>query len=48
MSNNKNTKCECPMAGYCNRHKVEKSNHLHKLCQTHSGYFKLREECKGP
>jgi hypothetical protein len=43
-----NTKCECPLAGYCNRHGVEKSAHQHKLCQNHTGYFNLWENCKGP
>lgn len=44
----KKTDCECPLAGYCNRHKVEKSNHLHKLCQNHTGYFEMWEACQGP
>jgi hypothetical protein len=47
MSNNK-TPCECPMAGYCKRHGIEKSSHLHKLCQNHIGYFNMWEQCRGP
>ncbi len=42
------TPCECPLVGYCNRHKVNKTSHLHKLCQNHMGYFKMWEECRGP
>lgn len=42
------TGCECPLAGYCNRHGVNKSAHLHKLCQNNERYFKMWEECKGP
>lgn len=42
------TPCECPMAGFCKRHGIEKSAHLHKLCQKHIGYFNMWEQCKGP
>lgn len=42
------TGCECPLAGLCNRHGVEKTPHLHKLCQNHVGYFNMWEECRGP
>lgn len=48
MSMDKKTPCECPMAGYCQRHGVNKSKHLHTLCQNHIGYFKMWEECRGP
>lgn len=48
MIEKKNTKCECPIAGYCKRHGIEKSAHLHKLCQNHEGYFNLWEQCRGP
>lgn len=48
MTENKQTECECPIAGYCNRHQVNKSAHLHKLCQNHIGYFNMWEECRGP
>lgn len=44
----KTTKCECPLAGYCNRHQVQKTPHMHKLCGNHQGYFELWENCKGP
>ncbi len=42
------TPCECPLAGFCQRHGVEKSSHLHKLCQNHIGYYNLWEQCRGP
>lgn len=42
------TPCECPVAGFCKRHGIIKSPHLHKLCQNHNGYFKMWEECRGP
>lgn len=45
---NKNTECECPLAGFCNRHGIKKNNHYHKLCQNHPGYFQMWEECRGP
>ena len=45
---NKKTPCECPLAGYCNRHEVDKNAHLHKLCQTNIKYYNLWEKCKGP
>ena len=45
---NNKTPCECPLAGYCNRHEVNKNAHLHKLCQTNIKYFNLWEKCKGP
>lgn len=44
----KKTACECPMAGYCERHGVKKSKHLHTLCQNHQGYFNMWEQCRGP
>lgn len=36
------------MAGFCQRHGVHKSAHLHKLCQNHIGYFTMWEDCQGP
>lgn len=44
----KATPCECPLAGFCERHGVHKSAHLHKLCQSHIGYFVMWEDCQGP
>jgi hypothetical protein len=45
---NKLTPCECPIAGWCERHGINKSTHLHKLCQNHMGYFAMWEDCQGP
>lgn len=42
------TGCVCKNAGFCNRHGVNKTPHLHKLCQNHQGYFQMWEECRGP
>lgn len=42
------TDCVCPLAGYCNRHGVTKSAHLHRLCQTNQRYFDMWENCRGP
>lgn len=33
------TGCECPLAGYCDRHKMNKPGRLHFLCQTNQLYF---------
>jgi hypothetical protein len=44
----KKTPCECPLAGLCNRHNMNKTPHYHKLCQNHQGYFNQWEDCKGP
>ena len=45
---NKKTPCECPLAGFCNRHGIVKTTHYHKLCQNHIGYFDMWEKCRGP
>lgn len=42
------TPCECPLAGHCSRHNVDKTPHWHKLCQNHPGYFNAWEKCMGP
>lgn len=48
MEEDKKTDCSCPLAGFCNRHGVEKSQHQHKLCQNSPAYFSRWEECRGP
>ncbi len=48
MTEENKTGCVCPLAGYCSKHQVNKTPHLHKLCQNHPGYFKMWEECRGP
>lgn len=42
------TPCECPLAGHCSRHNVDKTPHWHKLCQNHMGYYNAWEKCMGP
>lgn len=44
----KKTPCDCPLAGFCNRHGIVKTDHYHKLCQNHIGYFRQWEKCSGP
>lgn len=40
--------CECPLAGYCERHKITKNATLHKLCQTSDAYRKAWDAKQGP
>ncbi|TXG78466.1 hypothetical protein E6Q11_00985 [Candidatus Dojkabacteria bacterium] len=40
--------CDCPLAGYCKRHNVEKSAAWHKLCQRHQGYRAMWDAGNGP
>lgn len=40
--------CQCPNAGYCERHRVLKSEHWHKLCQHDQKYFDAWEKGTGP
>jgi hypothetical protein len=42
------TPCECPIAGYCPRHKCEKVPHWHWLCKTQPDYFDAWERGEGP
>lgn len=35
------TPCECPVAGYCERHKRMKAGRLHELCRTDMRYFDM-------
>ena len=42
------TNCECPLAGYCKRHKVSKPSGWHQLCQTNESYFQAWEQGRGP
>ena len=42
------TKCECELAGHCNRHNVSKTKHLVKLCQTDHKFFEAWEDGRGP
>lgn len=38
------TPCQCPLAGYCDRHAMQKIGRLHHLCQTDLRYFELWEK----
>lgn len=42
------TKCECPLAGYCNRHGVEKTPHEHMQCKHNPTYFNKWEKGQMP
>ena len=42
------TNCECPVAGYCARHSVEKTGHLLHLCRTRQDFFDAWESGRGP
>jgi hypothetical protein len=42
------TACECSGPGFCPRHKVVKSAHWVKLCQTRQNYFNVWEAGRGP
>ena len=41
------TGCDCPLAGYCERHRVDKTPHLHRLCRTNQRYYAAWEEGRG-
>ena len=40
--------CTCPLAGYCDRHGIDKSEHWHHLCQTKPNYRAAWDEGYGP
>jgi hypothetical protein len=42
------TGCECKCAGWCERHKVEKTETWFRLCKTRDKYFAMWEEGRGP
>ncbi len=42
------TKCECELAGYCNRHKIKKHRHWNLLCKHDPAYFEAWENGTGP
>jgi hypothetical protein len=42
------TGCECPLAGHCKRHGINKPPHWVKLCQSKPHYFDAWEEGRGP
>ena len=40
--------CSCPIAGWCDRHKVKKHKVWHQLCQSHDDYRKAWDKGRGP
>lgn len=42
------TGCVCDLAGWCERHKVNKNDHLVKLCKTKQNYWDAWERGSGP
>lgn len=44
----KQTPCECPVAGFCQRHGIEKTAHWHKLCKTRIEFWNFYEQGIGP
>lgn len=41
------TPCECPVAGWCERHQQRKTPHIHHLCQTRKDYRRLWDRQAG-
>ena len=41
------TPCECPLAGWCERHGMEKRRRQHALCQSNLRYWHLWERGQG-
>ena len=44
----RNTPCECPAAGWCERHQCEKSEPLFQLCRRNQAAFRAWEDGHGP
>lgn len=42
------TPCQCPLSGFCERHKVNKSPLLHSKCQTDERFWHAWEQGRGP
>jgi hypothetical protein len=42
------SKCECPLAGFCERHLIEKHEGWHKLCQNDALYREAWDAFRGP
>lgn len=40
--------CTCPLAGYCDRHRVKKSDVWHQLCQSRVDYRAAWDDGRGP
>lgn len=41
-------KCECTLAGFCNRHGVNKTARMIELCRSDPSYWRAWEESRGP
>jgi hypothetical protein len=48
MAANTITQCKCPLAGFCNRHGVQKTALLFDKCQTDPHFFEAWENGRGP
>jgi hypothetical protein len=42
------SKCECPLAGFCDRHLIDKHEGWHKLCQDDALYREAWDAFRGP
>lgn len=42
------TQCECPIAGFCKRHQINKTPLLHHKCQTDPNFWNAWESGRGP
>ena len=40
--------CTCPLAGWCDRHGMDKPTVWHKLCQSKDNYLAAWDEGRGP
>lgn len=40
--------CSCPLAGYCERHSIKKTEHWHHLCQSNDSYREVWDNGTGP
>jgi hypothetical protein len=40
--------CSCPMAGFCDRHKIHKGDHYFRLCQDREDYRAKWDANRGP
>ena len=48
MSADRKTVCECVAAGFCPRHRCNKTDHFAKLCRERPEYFDAWERGEGP
>lgn len=48
MTSQSPSSCTCPLAGYCEKHRVNKTEHWHHLCQTRQDYRQAWDDGRGP